>query len=264
MKAIINRHMFTQGNVDSGTITMMSTVVHRFSEPGEYKGRAIRGGNVVGNFTIIVGKREMSSSGQPTQAQIDLRQVEMPAAGRAGDGLMPNRFNIGADGYAVFRTSAAGGYVVEVYQEDGGQKVFDSCELKDGDLFYVMVLRPGTYSVTNTITNARAELTVAYPEKGMARNSEPVRIECSGKGGIISPDKISIKPMQGMVFNCKVPSRLKIDLVRPEDRAPVTPAAAAKETAQQQQQMMQAKAKPPSGKKIRRRIRIMPRTTLQA
>jgi hypothetical protein len=256
MKAIINRHMFAQGNVDSGTITMMSTAVHKFSEPGEYKGRAIKGGNVVGNFTIIVGKRE--TSGQPTQAQIDLRQVEVPtttAAARTG-GLMPNRFNIGADGYAVFKNSAAGGYVVEVYRD--GQKVFDSCELKDDDLFYVMVLRPGVYSVTNTVTNARAELTVAYPEKGMARNSEPVRIECSSKSGI-APDKISVKPMQGMVFSCKAPSRIKIDLVRPEDRAPAAVTAVKEVVAQQQMQVAKAK---PSGKKIRRRIRIMPRSAL--
>ena len=246
MKAMINRHMFAEGNVDSGSMTMMSTIVHKFSEPGEYKGNVIKGRNVVGHFTIIVGKKE--TPGLPTQAQIDLRQVEAPSA--RPDGALANRFSVGADGYGVFRVAAgAGRYAVEVYK--GGSKVFDSCELQGDDLYYVMVLRPGTYSVTNAVTNARGELTVAYPEKGMARNAEPVRIECS-KGGFV-PERIGVKPMQGMVFSCKVPTRIKIDLVRPEDRAPVAQVAAP--------QQMQAKAKP-AGKKIRRRIRIMPRATI--
>lgn len=254
MKAMINRHMFTQGNVDSGTINMMSTVVHKFSEPGEYTGNVIKGRTVVGHFKVIVGKKQEAYASQqspgPTQAHIDLRQVETPAA--RSDNTIANRFTVGPDGYGVFKVSAgAGGYAVEVYKDNA--KVFDSCELKDDDLLYVLVLRPGTYSVTNAITNARAELTVAYPEKGMARNAEPVKIECNKTA--ITPEKIMIKPMQGMVFSFKAPSRIKIDLVRPEDRAP---AVQVKETAQQQ---MQARAKP-SGKKIRRRIRIMPRTAL--
>lgn len=245
MKAMINRHMFTQGNVDSGSITMMSTIVHKFSEPGEYKGNVIKGRNIVGHFTIIVGKKE--TPGLPTQAQIDLRQVEAPTA--RADGALANRFSVGADGYAVFKVAAgAGGYAVEVYKD--GSKVFDSCELQGDDLYYVMVLRPGTYSVTNAVTNARAELTVAYPEKGMARNAEPVRIEC-GKGGI-TPERISVKPMQGMVFSCKAPTRIKIDLVRPEDREPITNLKGAT-------QQMQPRSKA-AGKKIRRRISIMPRS----
>ena len=244
MKAIINRHMFAQGNVDSGSITMMSTIVHKLAEPGEHRGSVIKGRNVIGHFTIIVGKKE--TPGLPTQVQIDLRQAEAPTAQA---GMVANRFSVGADGYAVFKVSAgAGGYAVELYRE--GAKVFDSCELQGDDLLYVMVLRPGTYSLQNAITNARAELTVAYPEKGMARNAEPVRIEC-GKSAI-SPDKISVKPMQGMVFSFKAPSRIKIDLVRPEDRAPVTNLKGAA-------QQMQPRSKA-AGKKIRRRISIMPRS----
>lgn len=259
MKAIINRHMFTEGNIDSGSITMRTTVVHKFSEPGEYLGNVIKGKTVVGQFRIVVGKKpeaamnakpaEMPSG--PTQAHIDLQQMEAPAS-RSGQPAVANRFAIGPDGYAVFKASAgAGGYAVEVFKAaEKGAKVFDSRELKGDDLLYVLVLRPGTYSVTNALANARAELVVAYPEKGMPRNLEPARVE---SGSSISPQKLDVKPMQGIVFSFKAPSRIKIDLVKPEDREQV---AGAKEKVQQ----AQSKSAKAPGKKVLRRIRITPRS----
>ena len=267
MKAIINRHMFTEGNVDSGSITMRTTVVHKFSEPGEYLGNVMKGKAVVGQFRIVVGKKqeataaanaksaEMSPSAGSTQAHIDLQQMEAPAA-RSGQAPVANRFVVGADGYAVFKASAgAGGYAVEVFKAaEKGAKVFDSRELKGDDLLYVLVLRPGTYSVTNALTNARAELVVAYPEKGMPRNLEPIRVESGASS--ISPQRLDVKPMQGIVFSFKAPSRIKIDLVKPEDRAEV--AASAKDNAQQ----ARPKGAKASGKKILRRIRITPRSAL--
>jgi hypothetical protein len=263
MKAIINRHMFTEGNIDSGSITMRTTVVHKFSEPGEYLGNVMKGRAVVGQFRIVVGKKqeataanaksaEMAPSAAPTQAHIDLQQMEAPAA-RSGQAAVTNRFMVGADGYAVFKASAgAGGYAVEVFKAaEKGAKVFDSRELKGDDLLYVLVLRPGTYSVTNALTNARAELVVAYPEKGMPRNLEPVRVE-SGTSSI-SPQRLDVKPMQGIVFSFKAPSRIKIDLVKPEDRAE---AAGVKDKVQQ----AQSKSARVGGKKVLRRIRITPRS----
>ena len=264
MKAIINRHLFSQNNIDSGSITMHSTVVHKFSEPGEYLGKAVKGKEVVGQFRIIVGKRQDAAAGQqkspasplsPTQVHVDLRQLEAPAARRLESSqAVPNRFTIGADGYAVFKVSTgAGGYAVEVYKagEKESAKVFDSRELDGDDLLYVLVLRPGTYSVVNAITNARAELTVAYPEKGMPRNLEPIRVEC---GSSFAPERLAVKPMQGIVFSFKAASRIKIDLVRPEDRT----AVASVKDMPRQTQTMGANANP-SGKKVLRRIRITPR-----
>ena len=61
--------------------------------------------------------------------------------------------------------------------------------------------------------------------------------------------------MQGIVFSFKAASRIKIDLVRPEDRPAV---ASVKDTAQQAQSM--GTNVKPSGKKVLRRIRITPRS----
>ena len=36
---MIDRFIFSQANVDSGSLTMLASVVHRFSEPGAYFGK---------------------------------------------------------------------------------------------------------------------------------------------------------------------------------------------------------------------------------
>ncbi|HEX7033764.1 MAG TPA: hypothetical protein VF172_12270, partial [Nitrososphaera sp.] len=157
-----------------------------------------------------VAARAQTPPSQPGQVRIDLKNT------------MPDRFVLNAGGYAVFYVSAGiGGYVIQVgkHGKDGSQiGVFDSRELRDADMLSVTVIRPGTYSVTNTLNNAKAELVVNYPEPGKTQmNAAPVRVECTAANQIV-PDRIRIDPGQGLVFTFKTLSRITIDLVRPEDR----------------------------------------------
>jgi hypothetical protein len=196
----------------------MSTIVHRFSEPGEYEGVVMKGaGMITRRFTISV-------TGESPTAQVAARAQPPAQLGQVRIDLkdtMPDRFVLNAGGYAVFYVSAGlGGYVVQVSRrgKDNSQIIaFDSQELKDADMLSVTVIRPGTYSVTNALNNTRAELTVNYPEPGkVQRNAAPVKVECTANQ--IVPDRIRIDPGQGLVFAFKAPSRIRIDLVRPEDR----------------------------------------------
>lgn len=256
MKLNINRHLFSQVNMDSGSLSMMCTVVHRFSQPGEYEGVALRGQSILRRFTIAVventsiagggtGKpysnnndanaQSQSSSSTPAKASSSSFQSGAKT-GTTGTSepvniatqvnidlkdLASDRFVLMAGGYAVFHVSAGpGGYAVQVYRlEQGNQiKVFDNLELKDEDILSVTLIRPGTYSVTNTVNNAKAELVVNYPELGKTRmNLPPVKIECNGQNQI-SPNRIRIDPSQGMIFTFKTPSRIKIELTKPDDR----------------------------------------------
>lgn len=219
MKARINRELFSQVNVDSGSLSMLSTIVHRFSEAGEYEGVVTKGaGLVTRRFTIAVsGESPVAQasttraqpSAQPGQVHIDLKDTA------------PDHFVLNVGGYAVFYVSAGlGGYAVQISKlgkDNARIGVFDSRELNDSDMLSVTVIRPGTYSVTNSLGNARAELVVNYPEPGkMQRNAAPVKVECTANQ--IVPDRIRVDPAQGLVFTFKTPSRIKIDLVRPEDR----------------------------------------------
>ena len=80
-----------------------------------------------------------------------------------------------------------------------------------------MIIRPGTYLVTNTINNAKADLVVNYPELGkMKKILTPINVESNAKE--IVPNKINIDPSQGLIFKINALSRIKIELTKPEDR----------------------------------------------
>lgn len=234
MKLNINRHLFSQVNMDSGSLSMMCTVVHRFSQAGEYEGIALRGQTVLRRFTIAVVENTSPKASSSPSSSFSTGE-KTGAAGASGPvniatqvnidlkSLTSDRFVLVAGGYAVFHVSAGpGGYAVQVYkiEKQGNQiKVFDNLELKDEDMLSVTVIRPGTYSVTNTMNNAKAELVVNYPELGKTRmNLPPVKIECNGQNQI-SPNRIRIDPSQGMIFTFKTPSRIKIELTKPDDRS---------------------------------------------
>jgi hypothetical protein len=250
--AIINRNLITQVNQDSGLLTSATTVVHKFGggEHGEYKGVLHdRRGVAVGEFSISVGGGEPKSeehqeghTGQqlPMSVEVDLTSLNPTAASEGSpasgweedcecedDEGAGGALKVASEGYAVFKVpaGAAGGYAVELYKsaESGrGEKVFDSRALGRSDLLAVVLLRPGAYSVTNTSNATKAELKVAYPEKPLGL-IEPVKVTC---GSAIRPDVISVHPTQGLVFSFETPSRVKIVLVAPEDRArPVAPKA---------------------------------------
>jgi hypothetical protein len=252
--AIINRNLVTQVNQDSGSLTSATTVVHKFGEGehGGYKGvlydrRAV----AVGEFSISVGgdepekseKHEGGHTGQhlPMSVEVDLTSLHPAAASAASQGSPTSDWDececedegvggalkVASEGYVVFKVpaGAAGGYAVELYKsaESGrGKKVFDSRALGRSDLLAVVLLRPGAYSVANASNGTKAELKVAYPGKPIGL-IEPVKVTC---GSAIRPDVITVQPTQGLVFSFETPSRVKIVLVTPEDRAtPVAPKA---------------------------------------
>lgn len=257
-RAMINRNLFTQVNQDSGSLTSATTVVHRFAERGEYRGVLIDGrGVAVGEFSMSVGgdeeRRERRESALraplPMSVHVDLSSLHassLSAGGQAspgseeecegcGDGEQSGTMRVASEGYAVFKVpaGAAGGYAVELYEsgESGRrEKVFDSRALGPRDMLVVVLLRPGTYSVTNASNGTKAELKVAYPEKAPGL-LEAVKVVCAADG--IHPDAIRVRPTQGLVFSFETPSRVKIDLVSPEDRATPSAPSAPRRTAAQ-------------------------------
>jgi len=210
MNLNINRNLFAQVNVDSGSLSMRSAIVHPFIQPGQYEATVFHE-PLSRRFTILVSEATAMQSkdkpSRPSQVNIDLKDSKT------------DTYALNAGGYAVFHTSSGAGYYFEVSRlekEAKVAKVFDSRELKDGDRFSALIIRPGTYTVTNTLNNSMAELVVNYPELGKARRNLPsVTVDCSNE---IGPNKIQIDPLQGLVFTCRVSSRIKIDLIRPEDR----------------------------------------------
>lgn len=232
MKAGIDPQIFKQVSFDSGSVTMLASVVHGFSEPGIYLGAVRRGNGIVGRFSIEVkdtetslqtpsqlGKRTAFLSATDAQASVDLKLLDVPAD-RHLENEVYKRYPIPKDGYAVFYVpSSPGGYSVELRKIRENSKPvidFNSRILRKGDIFTAVVLRPGRYSVKNTQNKAEGKLTVAYPEKGkVPKEPQAVSIECAKQ---FTPNSIEIQPTQGLVFHVNAPSRIKIKLIEPSDK----------------------------------------------
>ena len=200
---------------------MLASVVHTFPEAGEYRGTVHYGEEIESVFYIKADKNSPVA-----QVNVDLAGLTAPAA--QGTGCCcpetkdaKNQFVLHPKGYAVFHvTGGAGGYYVHLRKadEDPKQKIFDSRKLEEGDIYSAVILRPGRYSVTNALSRAAAgELTVHYPSIGKIayRPPPPVRVDVGGEG--FEPKKIEAHPGQGILFQFKQPSRIKIELVKPDD-----------------------------------------------
>ncbi|MEO5654513.1 MAG: hypothetical protein ABIR00_00820 [Nitrosospira sp.] len=220
MKMNFDPNFFSQVGLDSGALTMLSAVVHSFNEPGEYRG-VVRGGTESETvFYISVDKNSPIA-----QANIDLAAlVQGEPANESENGCCPsgqgNRFVVNPKGYAVFHVlSGAGGYSVQVRkaEEDPKTKIFDSQELDEGDIFSAIIIRPGTYAVTNLLTKKKSEVIVSYPKPGKTayRPPNPIVVDCSERE--IEPRCIELQPGQGLNFHLKARSRIKIELVKPDD-----------------------------------------------
>ena len=70
MNVTFDRNLFAQIGLDSGSLTMLGTIVHSFSQPGEYRGVVHEGAQVKAVFTISSDKSSANA-----QASIDLTSL---------------------------------------------------------------------------------------------------------------------------------------------------------------------------------------------
>lgn len=213
-KAFIDPELAHVG-LDSGALTMFGAVVHRFEIPGEYRGTVRRGKVIERVFYLSVDKESAVAA-----ADIDLAALAKPVGDTCCAPEKEPRFAVNPRGYAVFRVSGGpGGYSVNLRRADPDEKtpVFNSTRLESGSVFSTRILRPGVYSVTNALTKARAELVVAYPPEAFSgyRPPEALRVEVSERG--FKSEKITLKAMQGLIFDCKAAARIVIQLEKPDD-----------------------------------------------
>ena len=218
-RAIIDPNLYSQIGLDSGALTMLGAVIHRFEEPGEYRGTVRKGADIENVFYISVDKESPVAA-----AEIDLAKLagqEVPEDDSDCCSKQPqNRFSVNPKGYALFRVSAGkGGYSVNVRRADEDERtpVFNSSKLEAGSIFSATILRPGEYSISNQHGKARARAVVTYPPRAFSsyRPPEPQRVEVSKDG--FYPDDIKLKPAQGLVFECQEPSRIVIKLEKADD-----------------------------------------------
>jgi hypothetical protein len=212
-----DQNMFTQTSLDSGSLTILGTVIHSFQQPGEYRGSVHKGEGKQAVFYITVDK-------ESSVAQVNIDLASLPeyadeAQKECCSEGAENHFTVNPRGYVVFHVSrGSGGFSVHVRLavEDLKEKVFNSQELGDGDIFSASIIRPGTYSLVNR--RAKGEIVVSYPEMGKTayRPPAPVRVLVTPES--FEPARIELKPGQGLVFEVKGSGgRVMIKLLKPDD-----------------------------------------------
>lgn len=209
MKARINRHLLTQTGWDSGSLTPLASVMHRFQEEGTYDGEVLRGDETIGLFKLVV-----DDTAPDEQVDVDLEAIARRAFARSG----------AADTHVVsprqptlfYVQSGPGGYSVVVRSSDPKNRAveFDSRELEEGDIFALAPMAPGLYSVTNK-DGSEAAL-VVKERKGRSVPSRPAIVECGGKS--LHPHKLTAEWSQPLFYLIKTPSRIRVALhCDPED-----------------------------------------------
>ena len=220
MNVAVQPYLFRQPGLDSGSLTMLGTAVHRFTKAGSYRGVSVRNGvrDAVFYVTVVDGDAV-------NQVDIDLASLSLDRR-PAGCDCAPDggrRFVLATHGYAVFHVSGgAGGFAVHVGRAatEPQAREFDSERLAGGDMFAATVLRPGRYSVAEVVRGgpgAKAELDVAYPAASKTAYQPPgvVRVAVTERG--FEPAAVRMTAFQACLFTCAAPARIKIALVRPYD-----------------------------------------------
>jgi len=211
MNARVNRYVLAQTRWDSGLLTPLASVMHRFQAPGQYQGVVLRGTETVALFDLRVDEQSPEA-----QVNIELEAVCQSRYAQAGGG---NRFVVNPRQPTLFYVAGGrGGYAVVVYRSDARRRAteFDSRELKEGDVFTVTPIRRGHYSVANK-GSAQGEIQV-QKRKGRSIPIQPVLIECTEKG--FKPEKATTAFSQPLCYLVKAPSRITIQLEKQPDDEP--------------------------------------------
>ena len=232
MKARINRNFLEQTSFDSGVPYGLGAVVHNFKEPGEYEVAFAQDEQVVERVQLVVAEEPAAAAQRgttpseepgegPLPEQLSIQLSEARRSIMASPvGEMKRPYRLRAAGYVSFTTQRredAAAIVVRRAGRGGEAKAFDSRRLRTDDIFAVTLARPGTYALKNVLTGSAGKITVAYPTVGKKPYRPPaaITVHCTESG--FKPDYVELKPAQGIIFRFNAPSRVTIDLVKPDD-----------------------------------------------
>ena len=226
----MDRNLYAQIGLDSGSLTMLGVVVHQFNKAGNFAGQILQDDVLISSFLLTV-----TESSPVMSLDIDLAALSgtLPAittsthrfcnCGQADARSDPlaSQLTLHPKGYAVFQVSGGvGGLAATVSPADAGEGVgstFDTRTLGEGDYFSALLLRPGRYAVRNTLGGATAALAMTYPRVGTEPYVPPATAVIE-VGKTFKPANVELQPAQGLTFTIAAQARIVIELTEPIDR----------------------------------------------
>lgn len=229
ISALINRQLFTTRVFDSGALTVLTSVIHQFSEPGLYYVTIRRGDAVLGTTRF-----EVSAESAATQLNLDLSVAASPAAARSpfvrstrgaatpdcecegpGAGRTPAAAaatpTVSSKGYVQFFVSHGdGGLSASVARADGDKVLFDSTALGSGDLFALSLIAPATFSLVNKLGSAVGTITVTFSREVARRLKATAPVYVDASKSTFTPKNIPLSSGQGVVFRVTEAARIVV------------------------------------------------------
>ena len=227
-QAALNRTVFTQTTFESRALTVLTTLLHRFNEPGRFQVLIRHPSRPVRELVVRVSK-------EASKLQVNLDLAGSPASQRgccdadddievAVGGVVGFYPSSGVDGYRVTiaripaRVSGAGETGEGHQQHDREEPGKERLELDNeagvpvGDLFSVVLARPGRYLLT--ANDARANVVVALPQRERLRTDQPTLVRLSTTG--FEPASLELLAGRAVVVLCEVPAGIKVEFLEPE------------------------------------------------
>jgi hypothetical protein len=215
--AVLNRAVFTNRTFDSRALSVLTTLVHRFTEPGHFEVFVRRDGSVVHRTDVDVAPDHAR-----TQVNVDMANVpeSKRACGCHGDAAIELR----TGGALAFYVSAGvGGYVVTVRNraasdEKSGTALDSSQGVPAGGLFALTLVQPGGYRI-RTGAGAEAQVAVRLPVREKGYRPDRVTVLTLRKEGF-DPKSAEIFSGQSVAVHCEVGADIQAELVKEEGGAP--------------------------------------------
>lgn len=214
-QVVLNRAVFTRSSFESGSLTVLTSLFHRFPRTGRYRAHVQHASRPLRDLTVVVD--EASSR---LQANLDLSNLDDERGCCCDD---EGNVDLAVNGVVGFYPSTGvGGYRVVVTdvttraeQAEGGHEVVLDNEkgVPAGDYFAVVLTRPGSYVLA--ARNARTELKVTLPQRERLRTDEPTLVVLNSDG--FTPRSLNLLAGRALVIQCDIDAELRLELVQAED-----------------------------------------------
>ncbi|HSV85054.1 MAG TPA: hypothetical protein VLH85_00670 [Levilinea sp.] len=234
-EALLNRSLFVQRAFDSGAITVLTTLIHRFEESGDYELFVRSAGRTAARLMVRVV--DSDAAYQHNLDLTDLQAKERECCHQDADVLLHAGGVLG-----LYASKGSASFQVEVQRIGAKDKqvlLNNAEQVPDGDFFVVTPLQSGVYRVSDSLNKAEMLLRVAMPplpgavkkpaagkeKKGRQerdyRPDQPSLVE-TGKGGF-GRKEISLYSGQALVIQCKQAARLRVEMQKPDKPASKPP-----------------------------------------
>ncbi len=207
-RVLLNRPVFTQKEFSSDSLTVLTTLLHRFTEPGSYQVRVKHARRPELAFAV-----EVSPTAGKQQLNVDLAGLIEDDAGCCGE---DDRYELVAGGVlGLYPSAGVGGYAVTISHLGEKEKsvVLDNRKgVPGGDFFVVTLTRPGVYRVGDENSKAETEVHVGLPKGERVRTDAPTLLQLGREG--FEGEAPRLIAGQSLVIHCETTARLRVVLTR--------------------------------------------------